>query len=315
LALSDLRVKPVTHTSMLDIHHQLRSFCEYSRVFKGNTERSVATYRFEINHFAKHTGIAHAEAIDLKAVEGYIIKGKLDHGWSAKTIRNRIIALRIFLDWCIKQKLITENPAREIDLPRLPKKLPRHLSKEDAIQLLEWAQHYRYVIDAERTRAVAILAMFMFTGVRLSELFNLMVQDVQLAERRVFVRSGKGEKDRYIPMNPDLTVYLERYLHTRDQRQWNCPYFFASVKADRRMGAKSIPRLVAKLRDASGIYFSPHMLRHTFATLMLEGGADIFAISKMMGHSDIKTTTIYLSATSGHLHSEISKHPLASFKV
>lgn len=140
----------------------------------------------------------------------------------------------------------------------------------------------------------------------------LPIQDVQFAERRVFVRSGKGEKDRFIPMNPDLVHYLRCYLDARDQRQWNCPFFFASVKADRRMGEKTIPRLVSKLRDASGIYFSAHMLRHTFATLMLEGGADIFAISKMMGHSDIKTTTIYLSATTSHLISEIEKHPLAT---
>ena len=83
------------------------------------------------------------------------------------------------------------------------------------------------------------------------------------------------------------------------------------LKKDRRIGVKAIPRLVKKLRDASGVYFSPHMLRHTFATLMLEGGADIFAISKMMGHSDIKTTTIYLSATTAHLQAEVDKHPLA----
>jgi site-specific recombinase XerD len=78
------------------------------------------------------------------------------------------------------------------------------------------------------------------------------------------------------------------------------------------MGECVIPRLVRKLRVASGVHFSPHMLRHTFATLMLEGGADIFAISKMMGHSDIKTTTIYLSATTQHLQAEVDKHPLGS---
>ena len=78
----------------------------------------------------------------------------------------------------------------------------------------------------------------------------------------------------------------------------------------KRQGEKAIPRLVDKLRRASGIYFTPHMLRHTFATLMLEGGADIYAISKMMGHSDIKTTTIYLSASTEHLKGEINKHAL-----
>ena len=239
-----------------------------------------------------------------------MLNGKLERNWSAKTIRNRLMALRIFLDWCVKQENMSTNPAREIDLPRLPKKLPRHLGKEDAVKLLEWAQHYRYLHEFERSRAVAIIATFMFTGVRLNELYNLKMQDVQFSEQRLFVRSGKGEKDRFVPMNTDLINYLKIYVGERDSRNRHCPFFFVSLKRDVKIGCKAIPRLVQKLRNASGVHFSPHMLRHTFATLMLEGGADIFAISKMMGHSDIKTTTIYLSATTAHLKSEIGKHVL-----
>jgi len=76
------------------------------------------------------------------------------------------------------------------------------------------------------------------------------------------------------------------------------------------MGYNVIKRLFAKIKKSSGIYFTPHMLRHTFATLMLEGGCDIYSLSKMMGHSDIKTTTLYLSATVKHLQSQMLKHPL-----
>ena len=155
-----------------------------------------------------------------------------------------------------------------------------------------------------------LIALFMFTGIRLNELFNLKMQDVQFTECRIFVRSGKGNKDRFIPMNHDLAKHLQPYVRERDHHRRQCSYFFVSLKLDQRMGTKVVPRLVDKLREASGVHFTPHMLRHTFATLMLEGGADIFAISKMMGHSDIKTTTIYLSATTAHLVSEIEKHPL-----
>ena len=122
---------------------------------------------------------------------------------------------------------------------------------------------------------------------------------------------GKGEKDRFVPLNQSLIEHLQRYLRERDRRNRQCPFFFVSLKADKPLGDKTIPRLVRKLRDASGVYFSPHMLRHTFATLTLEGGADIFAISKMMGHSDIKTTTIYLYATIEHLQAEVAKHSMS----
>ena len=295
---------------MSEIQHQIRKYCEYSRVFKGNSERTIQTYQFELVSFSNATGILSASEISRTLIEQYVVKRKLENAWSAKTIRNRLMTMRIFLDWCRKQDIITDNPAREIDLPRLPKRLPRHLSREQADKLMQWTQHYRYEYASERPRAVAIIALFLFAGLRRNELLNLKVEDVQLQAGRIFVRSGKGDKDRIIPINETLAEYLRTYLQERDRRKRQCPNFFVSLRRDHAMDERAIPRLVQKLRVASGVYFSPHVLRHTFATLMLEGGADIFAISKMMGHSDIKTTTIYLSATTAHLKSEISKHSL-----
>ncbi len=300
---------------MSEIYHQLHAFCEYSLVFKGNTERSVDTYRRELSAYIKFSDAQTVADIDQSQIQKYIMRGKLELNWSAKTIRNRIISLRIFLDWCLKQGLVTDNPARTIDLPRLPKTLPRSLSKNDAFTLLEWAANYRYTYKFEQTRAIAILSLFIFTGIRLKELYGLKMQDIRLTERSVFVCSGKGQKDRLIPMNHDLAIALQAYIKERDRRKRHCPYLFVSLKHDIRMGDKVVPRLVNKLRECSDIYFYPHMLRHTFATLMLEGGADIFAISKMMGHSDIKTTTIYLSVTTAHLQAEVAKHPLGTIKA
>lgn len=105
--------------------------------------------------------------------------------------------------------------------------------------------------------------------------------------------------------NEALFEYLKGYLRERDRRNRHCPSFFVSLKSDAAMGGKAIPRLVKKLREANGVLFTPHMLRHMFATIMLEGGADIFAIGKMMGLSDIKTTTIYLSASVSHLREKL----------
>lgn len=123
---------------MSEIQHQLRAFCEYSRMFKGNTERSVKTYRWEVGSFVDAAGVVAAIEIDRPMIEQYMLTGKLDRKWSAKTIRNRIMVLRIFLDWWVKQCCRPDNPACDIDLPSLPKKLPRHLAREDALKVFDW---------------------------------------------------------------------------------------------------------------------------------------------------------------------------------
>jgi len=291
-------------------HHRL--FCEYSLVFKGNTPRTVKWLEETMRYFLKHTNVKTVHEINRPLIENYILRGKLDRGWSAKTIRTRISSIKLFLDWCVRQEIIEKNPAKEIDLPKLPQTLPRHLTKDQALTLLEWTRGFRYSYKFERVRAIAIMSTFIFTGIRLQELLNLKIEDVRFDDRDLLIRSGKGNKDRLIPLNHDLLVALKNYMKDRDRLKRHNPQLFVSLVADKPMKYESVKRLVERLRTKSKIHFTPHMLRHTFATLMLEGGADIFAISKMLGHSDIKTTTIYLSATTAHLKSEVEKHPLSS---
>lgn len=150
----------------------------------------------------------------------------------------------------------------------------------------------------------------MYTGIRLQELRNLKMVDVDFTEKTLFVESGKGDKDRIVPLNNKLIEILQDYLKERVRLKKSCPYFFTAMREDNRMGDLVIKRLVIKIREKTKIHFYPHLLRHTFATLMLEGGCDLFSLSKMLGHSDIKTTTIYLSATTAHLQQQIEKHPL-----
>jgi len=128
----------------------------------------------------------------------------------------------------------------------------------------------------------------------------------------IFVRLGKGNKDRIIPMSFTLAQSLNRYLVERRKQQKTCPEFFTSSNRNIGFTSSGLKLLVNQLKKASGLEFTIHKLRHTFATLMLEGGCDIYSLSKMMGHSDIKTTTIYLSASAEHLRSQVVKHPLNS---
>lgn len=139
---------------------------------------------------------------------------------------------------------------------------------------------------------------------------NLRYTDIDVDNLSLFINKGKGSKDRIIPISITLSIILKRYLNERQRLNKTCPEFFTSFDRNTGLTEINLKRLTEKIKLASGIKFTIHKLRHTFATLMLEGGCDIYSFSKMMGHSDIKTTTIYLSATVEHLRSQMTKHPL-----
>jgi site-specific recombinase XerD len=155
-----------------------------------------------------------------------------------------------------------------------------------------------------------MFSTFLFTGLRKSELLNLKFTDVDIENLTIFVRQGKGSKDRVIPMSYTLAQTLKRYVNERTRLKKTCPEFFVSSTQNRGYSEDGLKYLVMQVRKTSGIDFTVHKLRHTFATLMLEGGWDVFSLSKMMGHSDIKTTTIYLAASAEHLRGQMMKHPL-----
>lgn len=293
--------------SILQLHQE---FCQYQIVFKNNTPRTIKWFKEVVNYFVKHTGVYHIEEVQQSTVENWLIKGKCEKNWSAKTIRTRLGNLRLFFKWCVLRGHIKENPAKDIPVPKLEFKIPKHLTKEQSTLVLDWAKCYPYYHSYEKQRAVAIIAVFLFTGIRLQELLNLKLNDVNIRENVIFIQAGKGRKDRMIPMNAQLKRYLEQYTAVRSQINKRSVYFFVSLICTGQMSDKVLPRLFKKIKEKSGVHIHAHLLRHTFAVLMLEAGCNLFSVSRLLGHSDIKTTTIYLSATINHLQEQISKHPL-----
>jgi site-specific recombinase XerD len=289
------------------LHHR---FCQYSEVFKGNTKATIRWLKSEFRSFLKFSDVQSLKQVDRTVIEDWILKGKIEHNWAAKTVKTRLQAMSLFLDWCVRENHIKGNCIHDIPKPKLPTRIPKNLSKEQAMHLLDWTRNYPYNYNFERTRAIAIIATFIYTGVRKEELRNLRWQDIDLVNKTLFVFNGKGDKDRIVPLHQNLIFILEQYLKDRRRLNKCCPYFFTAMRQDSRMGDSVVKRLILKLRNKSKINFHPHILRHTFATLMLDGGCNLYALSKMLGHSDIKTTTIYLSASKAHLQEQIEMHPL-----
>ncbi|ETB64111.1 MAG: hypothetical protein O210_OD1C00001G0594 [Parcubacteria bacterium RAAC4_OD1_1] len=236
--------------------------------------------------------------------------GRTERKWSANTFIVYHKTLLVFFRWCVKQGYLTKNPIEDIEKPKLENKLPFKLNKQTALRLLEIVYNYPYDSKFLRYRNHAIFSTFIFTGLRKKELLNLKFTDVDLENFTIFVKQGKGNKDRIVPMSYTLAQTLKRYVEERKRFNKTCPEFFASSRENMGFTDNGLKKLVEQMREKSKIKFTVHKLRHTFATLMLEGGCDIYSLSRMMGHSDIKTTTIYLSASAEHLRGQITKHPL-----
>ena len=294
----------------MDLDILTRKYCDHLLYMRNLSRATIRTYRNEISLLCRFAKLKNIEDVTEQNVREFLLDGRTNKNWRTNTFVSIYRALGVFFKWCISNHYMTINPIAGIELPRIERRFPIKFNKQEALKLLEVAYNYPYDYKYLRYRNHAIFSMFVFAGLRKSELLNLRLADVDIANLTVFVNQGKGSKDRIIPMSYTLAESLKRYLDERKRLGKSCVHFFASLNRNTGFTDSGIRRLVVKMRRASGMKFSVHKLRHTFATLMLEGGCDIYSLSKMMGHSDIKTTTIYLSASAEHLRLQVGKHPL-----
>ncbi|OGJ54797.1 hypothetical protein A2880_03425 [Candidatus Peribacteria bacterium RIFCSPHIGHO2_01_FULL_49_38] len=294
----------------MDIQILAREFYDYSTYMRGYAKETIRRYRQVINFYSKTMGVTRIEEITEENVRQLFFYGRTERKWKANTFIVFHKSLAVFFRWCVEKGHMDKNIMDAIEIPRLEKRLPASLNKQDALKLLEIVYNYPYEHPFLRYRNHAIFSTFIFAGLRKKEVTNLKYTDVDLENRSIFIRQGKGNKDRIVPICHPLAQSLSRYLEERKTLKKNTSHFFASLYQDVGYTDGGLRRVMRHMRTVSKINFTIHKLRHTFATLMMEGGCDIYSLSKMMGHSDIKTTTVYLSASADHLRSQINKHPL-----
>jgi site-specific recombinase XerD len=294
----------------MDIEILARKFYDYSLYIRGYSKETIKRYKHGINFLCRFAAIQKIEQITSDNVRDLFFHGRTIRQWRPNTFICFHKSLLVFFRWCIAEGYMQKNPIENIELPKLEKRLPPKLTKQETLRLIDIAYNYPYENKYLRYRNHAIFSMFVFAGLRRKELLSLKLTDVDMDNLTIFVNQGKGGKDRIVPMSFTLAQSLKRYLEERKRLKKTCVEFFASLTYNRGLSDQGLKWLVLKMREVSGLKFTIHKLRHTFATLMLEGGCDIFSLSRMMGHSDIKTTTIYLAASAEHLRSQMIKHPL-----
>jgi site-specific recombinase XerD len=255
--------------------------------------------------FLKDTGVKEIQELNQKLLEEWFFQGRLKRKWGSVTFRSYHKNINCFFKWLIKEGVLKENYVEKMEKPRLESKLPRTLSFNEAKLILDAAFHMQYRYKFEKYRNRAAIGFMLLAGLRKGEVANLKINDISLENRIIFIHQGKGHKDRMIPINSRLFIILDEYLKDRERLRPETLHFLISYGKDQSFGIKGINNLIFKLKEKTKIDFSAHTLRHGFARLMLEGGCDIYTLSKIMGHAKITTTTIYLSCSNQQMSKSI----------
>ncbi|NLM46595.1 MAG: site-specific tyrosine recombinase XerD [Firmicutes bacterium] len=291
----------------------LREFIAYLSVEKGLAANTLEAYRRDIKGFAeflKKSGLTGFEETTRRHIVAYL-HNLQKSGRATSTLSRNLASIRSFYNFLFAEKRIEENPAADLESPKLEKRLPRVLSTQEVDLLLEQPDCRK--IGGMRDKAM--LEMIYATGIRVSELMSLNVPDVNLEAG--FVRCiGKGSKERLIPLGSVAIRYLNQYLlYSRPKlvREEGERALFVNQHG-KRLTRQGFWKILKKYAQLAGITkdITPHTIRHSFATHLLENGADLRSVQEMLGHADISTTQIYTQVTRRKLRDVYEKaHPRA----
>lgn len=286
------------------------AFLDHLLVERGLSANTVDAYARDLEQFRGclvQSGVALADATGSEVL-GFV-KQQRGSGRSARTVARRVSTLRSFYRYLVRERLAPADPLARLDSPSLWHTLPRMLTKEQAEALVQVPAE-----DGEGPRALrdrALLEVLYATGLRVSELSNLSLAEVDLTVG--YLRTvGKGSKERIVPVGRRAQGALAEYLERGRPvlvRGGASPFVFLN-RFGRRLSRQSIWNLVKVSCRRAGLPgdTSPHTLRHSFATHLLEGGADLRSLQLMLGHADLATTQIYTHVTRERLRGVVEKH-------
>lgn len=294
------------------IHRLIQEFIDYLRVERGLAGNTLAAYRRDLAHFAAFLG---KRDLPLAAVDRPLLTAYLHDldraGRSSATRARRLAALRGFFRYLHEEGHLAADPTEGMASPRLERRLPRIVSVEEVVRLVGAPDPSR----PEGLRDRALLELLYATGMRVSELVGLDLDDVHLEHGYARCR-GKGSKERVVPVGvPALRAVREYLLHGRPRlvRNLGERALFLNRRGG-RLSRQAVWKLIKAYARAAGIgrAMTPHTLRHSFATHLLAGGADLRSVQELLGHADVATTQIYTHLTRRHLlETYMRAHPRA----
>lgn len=288
--------------------HYLSTIKNYSK----NTTTSYLKDLEDFNNFILSEGLAEdlTSALRPRLARHYLAHLE-ENNYSKKSIARKISSLRTFYNYLITENIVDTNIFETIETPKIPKRLPKVLS-DNEINYLFKAINQNTVLGA---RNYLILELLFSCGLRASELTNIELKDLQLTRKQILIH-GKGSKDRYVPIHDNLVELLKDYLTTTRiklvaKSDNNNEKLLLNYRGE-NLTVRGVQKILQKiLSDANETYhISPHMLRHSFATTLLNHGADLRVVQELLGHEHLKSTQIYTEVSNKTLKEKYNKlHP------
>ncbi len=295
------------------LRFRLEEFSDFLRHERGLARSTVKAYLADCASFARYLrerGIPDPEGVGYDVLRGHLADLG-DRGLSARSVARRRSAIRTYFAFLVEEGHLSEDPTDRLESPRVDRTLPAVLTYPEVEAILDTVSSIPTEAYANGSRDAAMLETLYGAGLRISELTGLRLRDLALADGLVSV-TGKGDKRRIVPLGGRAVRALQRYLRQRrpdlDRGQSRGAVFLNQHgRPLSRMGAWKIVR--KHVRNA-GIdkRVTPHTFRHSFATHLLEGGADLVAVQEMLGHADISTTQIYTHVDRRYLQEEHRQH-------
>jgi integrase/recombinase XerD len=303
-------------------------FLEMMAAERGAAANTIDAYRRDLRDFLGYVAKKKQtlETISRSGIESFLA-GLASEGLSSQTVARKLSTIRQLFAFLYMEKLRGDNPTATLETPKLAKRLPKVLTIDDVLRLIDAAHK-----DAspKGLRLTAMLELMYGAGMRVSELITLKLSALQVREggKRVTVDAllitGKGNKERLVPISSKAQIALSAYLDIRPvflpsgEKKIESPYLFPYSRAAGYITRQQYGVMLKELAISAGIdpeKISPHTLRHSFASHLLEGGADLRVIQELLGHSDISTTQVYTHVASSRLKKLVNeKHPLAKKK-
>lgn len=282
----------------------IEGFLRHLEVEKDASEHTLRAYRRDLESFAEFTGKApgEVELLDIRA----FVAGQMKDGLSKATAGRRLAAVRSFFQFLLREGYVDRNPARPVNTPKAQRPLPRFLTVDDAFGLVEKPEGIGFMPARDK----AILELLYSSGLRVSEVAGLQIDEVNTREGLVKVR-GKGKKERILPMGTKAVAAVKSYLVERILLRKRNRALFLNRRGG-RFTDRGIRRVVVKYARLTGIEgaIGPHTIRHTFASHLLQAGADLRVIQELLGHASLSTTQKYTHLDITHLMDVYDKaHP------